>query len=287
MLILINFSILPNKTGHCIQNKKEQLITEGVIKWHCHEVCKDIAVLTDINTTTGHIVPNSFVHVACVKDLSGEYIIMFKWMGRLLHMLSGNAALSSVLPFAGYDHFVTASTGNYDENLLIQLKEYNYEIAQLLLLSERDNSRTVVTDFLEYMLEKLDAIHSVNRKPPPPVQETPGTYKSPSGVAYYFSPTGEQVRKMPEYQVGASGKLNYDGIPVVHDPCTKYYPRVSTVGFGNMFLWFCPIHGHWYGFHLIAGGREEGTHFHLFSSTRTQCPWNYFMLLHASHLSMH
>ena len=54
---------------------KEQLITEGVIKWCYHEVCKDTAVLTDINTTTGHIVPNLFVHVTCVKDLSGEYII--------------------------------------------------------------------------------------------------------------------------------------------------------------------------------------------------------------------
>ena len=54
---------------------KEQLITAGVIKWCCHEVHKDIAVLTDINTTTGHIFPNSFVHVTCVKDLSGDYII--------------------------------------------------------------------------------------------------------------------------------------------------------------------------------------------------------------------
>ena len=54
---------------------KEQLITEGVIKWRCHKARKDIAVLTDINTTTGHIVPNSFVHVTCVKDMSGEYII--------------------------------------------------------------------------------------------------------------------------------------------------------------------------------------------------------------------
>ena len=54
---------------------KEQLITERVIKWQCHEVHKDIAVLTDISTTTGHTVPNSFVHVTCVKDMSGEYII--------------------------------------------------------------------------------------------------------------------------------------------------------------------------------------------------------------------
>ena len=56
---------------------KEQLITEGVLKWRCHEVHKDIAVLTDISTTTGHIVPNSFVHVICVKDMSGDYVIKY------------------------------------------------------------------------------------------------------------------------------------------------------------------------------------------------------------------
>ena len=137
------------------------------------------------------------------------------------------------------------------------------------MLSERDNARTVVIDFLQYMVEKLDEIHSVNR-PAPPAQEIPGTYNPPLGVAYYFSPSGEQVRKMPEYHVGASGKVNHDDIPMVHDPCTKHYPGVSTASFGYMFLWFCPIHGHCYGFHLIAGGggREEGTHFHLCSSTR-------------------
>ena len=50
---------------------------------------------------------------------------MLKWMGRLLHMLSGDAALSSVLPFAGYDYFVIKTTGNYDDTLLTHLKEYN------------------------------------------------------------------------------------------------------------------------------------------------------------------
>ena len=226
----------------------------------------------------------NFIKIFVEKGIQDS---MHKWMGRLLHMLSGDAALSSVLPFAGYDYFVTASTGNYDDTLLTHLKEYNYEIAQLLVLSGGDNSRTVVTDFLEYMVEKLDAIHSVNR-PAPPVQEILGTYNPPSGVAYYFTPSGEQVRKMPEYYVGPSGKVNYDDIPVVHDPCTKSYPGVSTAGFGYMFLWFCPIHGHCYGFHLIAGGgREEGTHFHLFSSTRRQYPRNYFMILPVSYLNMH
>ena len=35
---------------------KEQLITEGVAKWRCHEAHKDIAVLNDISTTTGEYV---------------------------------------------------------------------------------------------------------------------------------------------------------------------------------------------------------------------------------------
>ena len=26
-------------------------------------------------------------------------------------------------------------------------------------------------------------------------------------------------------------------------------------GFGHLFLWFCPVHGHSYGFHLIKGGK--------------------------------
>ncbi len=41
--------------------------------------------------------------------------------------------------------------------------------------------------------------------------------------------------------------------------CSKDYPIVSYRGFGYMFLFFCPLHGHCYGFHLIDGGegRED------------------------------
>ena len=118
--------------------------------------------------------PRMFNFIKIFVEKGVQYS-MLKWMGRLLHMLSSDSALSGVLPFAGYDYFVTAPTCNYDDTLLTHLKEYNYEIVHLLVLSEGDNSRTVVTDFLEYMVEKLDAIHSVNR-PAPPVQEIPGTY---------------------------------------------------------------------------------------------------------------
>ena len=60
---------------------------------------------------------------------------------------------------------------------------------------------------------------------------------------------------MPEYRV--SGRIttaNYDEPPVIDGVCNKKFPRDHTAGFGYLFLWFCPIHGHAYGFHLIQGG---------------------------------
>ena len=60
---------------------------------------------------------------------------------------------------------------------------------------------------------------------------------------------------MPTYDIrGKSRNTNYDDDPEVDIACSKKFPSVSFGGFGYLFLWFCPIHGHCYGFHLISGG---------------------------------
>ena len=61
---------------------------------------------------------------------------------------------------------------------------------------------------------------------------------------------------MPKYLLDGQSikKKNYDDDPLTDDHCSKKYPLVSCGGFGHMFLWICPVHGHSYGFHLIAGG---------------------------------
>ena len=79
--------------------------------------------------------------------------------------------------------------------------------------------------------------------------------------------SGQQLRKMPSYDIDGSTKYNYDDRPQVEDPCTKNYPSVSFGGFGYLFLWFCPVHGHSYGFHLIKGGRDTKILLVLYSST--------------------
>ena len=50
------------------------------------------------------------------------------------------------------------------------------------------------------------------------------------------------------------------------------YPSVSFEGVGYLFLWFCPVHGHSYGFHLIAGGRDAKILLVLYSSTWRKAP---------------
>ena len=65
---------------------------------------------------------------------------------------------------------------------------------------------------------------------------------------------------MPYYELdrstGREGgrRKNYDECPQVDSICTKNFPTVSFGGYGYMFLFFCPIHGHCYGFHLLSGG---------------------------------
>ena len=51
---------------------KEQLITEGIIKWRSHDEFQDVCVITDYSSTTGLFLPQSFVHVTAIKMDDGE-----------------------------------------------------------------------------------------------------------------------------------------------------------------------------------------------------------------------
>ena len=54
---------------------KEQLISDGAIKWRLHERDLDICAMNDINPTTGLLLPNSFVHVTCRKQTNGQNFV--------------------------------------------------------------------------------------------------------------------------------------------------------------------------------------------------------------------
>ena len=43
---------------------KEQVVTEGIIHWCYHDDTTDVCIMNNINTSTGFIMPNAFVHIA-------------------------------------------------------------------------------------------------------------------------------------------------------------------------------------------------------------------------------
>ena len=45
---------------------QEEKLIDGVIKWHFHSDTKDICVMSDINSSTGTLLPSSFVHVTSI-----------------------------------------------------------------------------------------------------------------------------------------------------------------------------------------------------------------------------
>ena len=82
--------------------------------------------------------------------------------------------------------------------------------------------------------------HCTDNQPLTP-EPIPGTYDPSCGVAYYFFPSEEQVRRLPKYLLkGKKLSKTYDNTP--EEPSLKGFPLVGEGGYSFMFLWFCPVH---------------------------------------------
>ena len=70
-------SVLSSAASNCtiFQTFKEQLVTEGIIRWCYHDDTTDICIMNDINTSTGYMMPNAFVHITCYAQLDQDPII--------------------------------------------------------------------------------------------------------------------------------------------------------------------------------------------------------------------
>ena len=113
-----------------------------------------------------------------------------------------------------------------------------------------------VKKFLNHLCQQIRETESHDVEPE---DATPLTlsYNPPKlGRAYYFTAHGQQVRQMRPFTIDGTAKKTYDDNPTTSD-CSKIYPAVR--GSTYLFLWFCPQHGHCYGFHIIEGseGRKD------------------------------
>ena len=168
-----------------------------------------------------------------------------------------------------------------------KINEYNKEVVRLLYLSQIHECVDVVTCFMLCIISDIDESHHDNR-PAEQAQPIHGTYYPPGGIAYYFSPSGEQLHKMPDFTVnGTSSQPSYDDNPLVDPMCEKKFSGVSYGSYGYMFIWFCPKHGHTYGFHLINKAEGCRDPFVLCTSFWSICQNIFFMILHVSFQNMH
>jgi hypothetical protein len=170
---------------------------------------------------------------------------------------SNKAAMTAVFPFSFHKHLQHVCNeflvGRGTANDLREMRKYLPPAASLIEAYKlAKKPMTEPANFLLQMVELTISIHEKDRPTLTSPRPIPGSYNPTEGCAYYFHKHGCQVRELPHYEVGeeiASGQ----------DACRKMYPKISMGGFGYMFLYFCPEHGHCYGFHLIKSseGRKD------------------------------
>ena len=143
------------------------------------------------------------------------------------------------------------------------MRKYNPHISDLFWIAPEVGKVKEVIDFLRYLIDKVESIHYTHPNPTE-AQEMLDTYDPRTGVACYFNESGNQMHELPIYQADIDGhkykkdKTHADET-LDEGECRKKYPLVSFGGYSYILLWFCPLHGHCYGFHLIDGaeGRKD------------------------------
>ena len=113
--------------------------------------------------------------------------------------------------------------------------------------------RMEIAKVIIYLVNFINVVHE-NDAPYVPAKAVPGTYNPETATAYYFTEHGCRVRETPNYTINGEKNKGKQA-----DSCTKNFPKVSQAGYAYSFFFFCPIHGHCLGFHVIDGseGRKD------------------------------
>ncbi|XP_064627662.1 uncharacterized protein LOC135487619 isoform X2 [Lineus longissimus] len=175
------------------------------------------------------------------------------WAEVLILLNSEVAAVSTVIPhrFIGE---ILATSPDLDPKFV---RTFCPELGHALYISSIHHKSVLFNAFISYLVDFIQEIHRNDHMYSPPTPKD-HTYNPESGVAYYFSPHGNILRELPGYAI-KSASSNHDDLPCEEERCHKSFGKVSVGGWSYLFLWFCPIHGHCYGFHVIQGaeGRKD------------------------------
>ena len=193
-----------------------------------------------------------------------------KALAKFFLHLAYNASIDTTVPFRFCNEIFDFVEGVKSETLAAadvrvfcyRAKYFCPEISNVVLQSMLSSNLQYPSEdiihFMEYLVASVRNIHT-HDEPEDGAIPIPGTYNPAKyGRAYYFHQHGCQVRRMRQFSLEKDKKNgNFDDDP--DTMCEKRFPVVSKKGTTYLFLWFCPTHGHCYGFHIIPGseGRKD------------------------------
>ena len=187
------------------------------------------------------------------KFIDDEFpVLVRQTAAELLSLLLRDAPVSTVLPhamipeiLAKLDMLKTNEISVY--SILPFLSSIGPEVEHILVEASSSPFLHCICNFLIFLCQFVFRVHE-NDPPCAPAIPIEGTYNPESGVCYYFTPHGNQVRHLPSYKINLKYK----------EACTKN-SKEPKHGWGYLFLWMCSKHGHCLGFHLISGaeGRRD------------------------------
>ena len=190
-----------------------------------------------------------------------------KAYAKVFKLLSQDASVDALIPLAETDGVIAfcrkcfskkASESEYlafCEKMWFVCPEF-VELLRQELVSFKEVKNSAVT-LLHYCALFVEDYHQTDIEPEAPVV-LPNTYNPARfGRAYYFESHGCQIRKNRNFSMDTQSAKNFDDVP--NDNCQKRFPQVNKKGTCYLFLFFCPIHGHCLGFHVITGseGRKD------------------------------
>lgn len=247
----------------------KQICTDILSKSDCEELILDEVVLQLNKSLHDSYIPtdcrNAFKFLtrreATPIDLRHAYANVFK-------LLSYDSCLDAMMPYKCVQECIqfieqfnsVPVTHQLVTNFCRFLRQFCPELSHLLGFSFTFNNSTPldVISLIKYIAKFVSDIHQ-NDVIPDEADPIENTYNPAKfGRAYYFHPHGCQLRKMRPFTADKNAaNRNFDDRPA--SICNKSFPQVSKKGVSYLFLWFCPIHGHCYGFHIIPGseGRKD------------------------------
>jgi len=113
---------------------------------------------------------------------------------------------------------LSATVDNHRKSLN-EIRAFCPELADLLRQSLSGGVVNLIAGFVSYLVEFVADVHSTDSDAPD-VQPIQNSYNPESGVAYYFTESGNILRSLPQYAMSDE----------TESTCRKQYPQISFGG---------------------------------------------------------